>query len=69
VWINGERVGELNRLAGRAEPVVRGYRLPVAAGVLRRGDNEVEVRLRPPDDGKVTGIDLRAVRLELADPR
>jgi len=69
VVINGERVGELNRLAGRAEPVVRAYRLPVAAGVLRRGDNEVEVRLRPPADGKVTGIDLRAVRLELADPR
>ena len=69
VLVNCERVGELNRLAGRAEPVVRAYRLPVGAGVLRRGDNEVEIRLRPTADGKVTGIDLRAVRLELADPR
>jgi hypothetical protein len=69
VRVNGERVGELNRLAGRAEPVVRAYRVPVAAGVWRRGDNEVELRLRPPADGRVTGIDLRAVRLELADPR
>jgi hypothetical protein len=69
VLINGGRVGELNRLAGRAEPVVRMYRLPVAAGVLRRGDNEIEVRLRPSADGKVNGIDVRAVRLELADPR
>lgn len=69
VLINGERVRELNRLAGRAEPVVRTYRLPVAAGVLRRGDNEIEVRLRPPADGKVIGIDVRAVWLELDDPR
>jgi hypothetical protein len=69
VLINGERVGELNRFAGRAEPVVQTYRLPLAAGALRRGDNEVEVRLRPPGDAKVSGIDLRAVRLELADPR
>jgi hypothetical protein len=69
VLINGERVGELNRRAGRAEPVVRAYRLPIAAGVLRRGENEIEVRLRPPAGGKVNGIDVRAVRLELDDPR
>jgi hypothetical protein len=69
VLVNGERVGELNRLAGRADPAVRAYRLPVAAGALRPGDNEIEVRLRPAASGKVTGIDVRAVRLELADPR
>lgn len=69
VLINGERIGELNRLAGRAEPAVRTYRLPLAAGVLRRGDSDIEVRLRPPVDGKVNGIDVRAVRLELDDPR
>jgi hypothetical protein len=67
--INGERVGELNKLAGRAEPLARAYRLPVAAGVLRHSDNEIEIRLRPPADGKVNGIDVRAVRLELVDPR
>jgi hypothetical protein len=69
VLVNGERVGELNRLAGRADPAVRAYRLPVAAGAWRPGDNEIEVRLRPAASGKVTGIDVRAVRLELADPR
>lgn len=69
VLVNGERVGELNRFAGRPDPAVRAYRLPVAAGAWRRGVNEVEVRLRPGVDGKVTGIDVRAVRLELADPR
>ena len=69
VLVNGERVGELNRLAGRAEPMVRAYRVPVVAGAWRRGDNEIEVRLRPAASGKVTGIDVRAVRLELDDPR
>jgi hypothetical protein len=67
VRVNGEAVGELNRFAGRPQPVVRTYRLPVAG--LQRGDNEVEVRLRPAAGGKVTGVDVRAVRLELADPR
>jgi hypothetical protein len=66
--VNGERVGALNRLADRAEPVVRAYRLP--ARNWRRGENEIEVRLRPDESGKrVTGVDLRAVRLELHDPR
>ena len=69
VLVNGELVGELNRLAGRARPEVRAYRLPVTADLLRRGDNEVEVRLRPAAGGRVTGIDVRAVRLELTDPR
>ena len=55
--------------ADRAGPEVRTYRLPVAAGAFRRGDNEVEVRLRPAATGKVSGVDVRAVRLELADPR
>jgi len=65
---NGEQVGVLNRLADRAEPVVRAYRL--SAANWRRGENEIEVRLRPDESGKrVTGVDLRAVRLELHDPR
>jgi len=67
VRVNGEAVGELNRLADRAEGVVRAYRLPVAG--WRRGDNEVEVRLRPTAGGKVTGIDVRAVRAEWPEPR
>ena len=68
--VNGERVGDLNRLADRAEPTVRAFRLPVAATSWRRGENEIELRLRPDDTGKrVTGVDLRAVRLELHDPR
>jgi hypothetical protein len=66
VRVNGEVIGELNRLADRAEPAVRRYRLPVER--WRTGDNEVEVRLRPAD-GKVTGIDVRAVRVELHEPR
>jgi hypothetical protein len=69
VLVNGELVGELNRLADRAEPTVRTYRLPVAADKWRRGDNEIEIRLRSIADRPVTGIDLRAVRLELTDPR
>ena len=67
VRVNGAAVGELNRLADRAEPVVRRYRLPVRE--WRGGDNEVEARLRPADGGKVTGIDVRAVRVELLEPR
>jgi hypothetical protein len=70
VLLNGESLGDLNRLADRAEPVVREYRLSVPAGVWRRGDNELEVRLRPTEPGgRVSGIDLRAVRLELHDRR
>jgi hypothetical protein len=65
VLLNGERIGELNRSADRPDHVVRAYRFPVPANVWRK-DNEVEVRVRPPEDGKrVAGIDLRAVRLEV----
>jgi hypothetical protein len=65
VLLNGERLGELNRSADRADHVVRAYRFPVPAGAWRK-DNEVEVRVRPPADGKrVPGVDLRAVRLEV----
>jgi hypothetical protein len=68
VSANGERAGVLNRLADRAEPAVRAYRLPVEN--WRRGENEIEVRLRPDDSGRrVTGVDVRAIRLELHDPR
>ena len=66
VRVNGETVGELNRLADKGEAAVRTYRLPVAADRLRRGDNEIEVRLRP-SDGAVNGVDLRAIRLELVE--
>jgi hypothetical protein len=70
VLLNGELLGELNRLADRAEPVVREYRLPVPASGWRRRDNETEIRLRPTEPGgRVMGIDLRAVRLELHDRR
>jgi hypothetical protein len=68
VLINGETIGELNRLADRADSAVRTYRLPMES--ISAGDAEVEIRLRPPkDDGRVTGIDLRGVRFELHDPR
>jgi hypothetical protein len=70
VLLNGEPLGDLSRLADRAEPVVREYRLAVPKGGWRRGDNELEVRLRPTEPGgRVTGIDLRAVRLEFHVPR
>lgn len=69
VRVNGEVVGELTRLAGRSGPEVRSYRLAVPVRAWRRGDNEIEIRLRPTGGGRVTGIDLRAVRVELADPR
>jgi hypothetical protein len=68
VQLNGESVGDLNRLADKAEPAVRSYRLPIAADKLRRGDNEIEVHLRP-GDGAVTEVDLRGIRLELVDAR
>ncbi|MBO0697166.1 MAG: hypothetical protein J2P46_02115 [Zavarzinella sp.] len=65
VLLNGERLGELNRSADRPDHVVRAYRFPVPASVWRK-DNEVEVRLRPPEDGKrIPGVDLRALRLEV----
>src|SRR5262245_7485653 len=66
VLFNGERLGELNRSADRPDHAVRAYRFPVPANVWRK-DNEVEVRVRPPEDGKrVVGVDLRAVRLDVA---
>ena len=65
VFLNGERRGALNPLADRPDHVVRAYRLVVPPNVWRK-DNEVEVRVRPPADGKrAPGVDLRAVRLEL----
>jgi hypothetical protein len=67
VRVNGEVVGELNRLADRADGAVREYRLPVER--WRTGDNEVEVRLRPAGSGKVAGIDLRALWAEWPEPR
>jgi hypothetical protein len=66
VRVNGETIGELNRLADKTEPIVRSYRLPITADRLRRGDNEIEVRLRP-GNRPVTGVDLRAIWLELAE--
>jgi hypothetical protein len=67
---NSDRLGDLNRFADRAEPVVRSYRLPIPADALRRGENEIEISLRPNADGRrVNGVDIRAVRLELHDPR
>jgi hypothetical protein len=66
VLLNGERLGDLNRSADRPDQVVRAYRFPAPANVWRK-DNEVEVRMRPPEDGKrVPGVDLRAVRLEVS---
>jgi len=68
VLVNGERIGELNQLADRAEPVVRAYRLPLPAQT--GADFKIEVRLRPDDSGKrVTSVDVRALRLELHDRR
>lgn len=68
VWVDDELIGELNRLADRVDGKVRVYRLP--ASTLRDGDNELEIRLRPPKDGgRVKGIDLRAIRLEFHDSR
>jgi hypothetical protein len=65
VWWNGDRLGDLTRLADRADPVVRAYRFPVPPTAWRK-DNEVEVRVRPPENGRrVPGVDLRAVRVEV----
>jgi hypothetical protein len=67
---NSDRLGDLNRFADRAEPVVRIYRLPIPADALRRGESEIEISLRPNADGRrVNGVDVRAIRLELHDPR
>jgi hypothetical protein len=67
---NSDRLGDLNRFADRAEPVVRSYRLPIPGDALRRGESEIEISLRPNADGRrVNGVDVRAIRLELHDPR
>ncbi len=68
VFLNNERLGELNRQAGRPTAEVRAYRLAVPATAWKRGANEVEVRLREPD-AKATGVDLRGLWLELTDGR
>jgi hypothetical protein len=64
VWLNGERLGGLNRQADRPDHVVRAYRLPVPVGAWRKA-NEVEVRLRPAAGRRADGLDLRAVRVEV----
>jgi hypothetical protein len=64
VRVNGERVGELNRFTDRPDAIVRRYRLAVPSSAWRK-ETEVEVRLRA-QGGRVTGVDLRAVRLELS---
>src|SRR5262249_4901437 len=67
---NSDRLGDLNRLADRAEWVVRSYRLRIPADALRRGESEIEIVLRPSTDGRrANGVDVRAIRLELHDPR
>ena len=66
--VNGESLGNLNRLADRDSALVKCYRLPLPAS--RAGDVEIELRLRPNAEGRrTTGIDLRGVRLELHDSR
>jgi hypothetical protein len=68
VRLVGESLGTLNRLADRADFQVRSYRLPLPA--VRPGETTIELELRPPKDGgRVNGIDLRAIRLELHDDR
>ena len=70
VTFDSDRLGSLNRFADRAESVVRIYRMAIPPTSWRRGESEIDVRLRPDETGKrVTGVDVRAVRLELHDPR
>jgi len=67
---NGVLLSELNRLADKPGPEVRAYRLAVPATAWRVGENEVEVRLRVDGDGgRATGVDVRAVRLEVVEGR
>jgi hypothetical protein len=68
VRVSGESLGTLNRLADRGDFQVRSYRLLLPT--IRPGEFEIELELRPPkDSGRVNGIDLRAIRLELHDDR
>jgi hypothetical protein len=70
VLINGDRLGDLNRFADRPEAEVKSYRLPVPAAAWRTGENEVAVRLHAEaGDRRVTGVDVRAIRLELHEKR
>lgn len=70
VWFNGKRLGDLNRLADRAGLEVKAYALPVPSEAWERGENAIEIRLLPAvATGRVNGIDVRAVRLELYDAR
>jgi hypothetical protein len=66
--VAGESLGSLNRLADRADFRVRTYRLPLPA--IRPDEIEIKLELRPPKDGgRVNGIDLRGLHLELHDER
>jgi hypothetical protein len=66
VLVNGESLGELNKQADRADATVRSYRLPLPAA----RELEIELRLkRPRSGGRAQGADVRAIRLELHEPR
>ena len=66
--INGKSLGGLNRFADRDDGRVHSYRLPIDGSPIRK--IEIEVRVRPAkNSGKTKGIDLRALRLELPEPR
>jgi hypothetical protein len=68
VRINGRSAGMLNRMADRAESAVRAYRLPLP-NVTER-ECEIEIRMQPAGkSGRITGVDVRAIRLELHDVR
>jgi hypothetical protein len=68
VLLNGESLGELNRQADRADAAVRTYRLPLPATTPK--EVEFELRLKPPQDGgRIDGVDVRAIRLELREAR
>ncbi len=68
IRVNGTSIGNLNRFADRDDGRVHSYRLPFDGPSTRKF--EIEVRLRPAKNGgRIKGIDLRGLRLELPAPR
>ncbi len=68
VRVNGKSIGELNRLVDRPDGEVKTLRLPLPA--LANDKPEIEVRVLADAEGrKISGVDLRGVRVEVVEAR
>jgi len=66
--VNGKSLGELNRLVDRSDGEVQTLRLALPA--LLNEKTEIEVRVIADVEGrKISGVDLRGVRVELVEAR